>query len=146
MSYIDLQKRSENPAPPEGFIRIKIGTDGMIYLIDENGVVSGPMALQPLSIPDGGVVEIASGVLSPVGMWHQVNTEGGGATDDLNTITAFAGNLLLVTAYSASNVVTLKHNVGNIFFSHETDVVLDSTTDYQLLFYDSVNSKWVNLQ
>ncbi len=146
MSYIDLAKTAINPAPPTGFIRMKVGTDGLVYLIDETGAVTGPLMLTPIAIPDGGLVEIASGVITPTSMWHQVNTEGDAASDDLDTINTFAGNLLLLTAYSSSNVVTLKHNTGNIVFSHATDVVLDATTDFQLLFYDSINAKWVNLQ
>jgi len=86
----------------------------------------------------GSPLVIASGSVTPTRSFHTVDTEGGAATDDLDTITApsiaAVGAQITLRSASASRVVTVKDGTGNLRIAG--DFVLNSTQDYITLMYD----------
>ena len=151
MSYVDLSKQaSDAPAAPAGYLRIQAKTDGSIHFVDEAGLRVGPVLFAPMIIPAATELTIGTGEITPTGMHHAVDTEGDAASDDLDTIVAPIAfplfNILIIRPADDARTVVVKHNTGNIFFSDGADITLDDITDHLLLFYDSVNTKWVNLQ
>jgi len=74
---------------------------------------------------------------------HQIDTQGAAATDNLSTINGFiAGDMLFLQTLSVARVVTIQHNVGNIFIFTGIDIVLDSPSKIAVLIYDGVTAKW----
>lgn len=68
---------------------------------------------------------IAAGVVTATRDFMIVDTEGAAATDDLDTINGYAeGRVLNVRMSSASRVVTVRHNAGNILSWTGANVVL----------------------
>ena len=63
---------------------------------------------------------IASGSITPTTGFHDVDTEGAAATDDLDTIVdtgISTGSLLLLRAVSSSRTVVLKDGTGNLILA-----------------------------
>ena len=90
------------------------------------------------------VLTIASGVITRVQSFHRIETEGGAASDDLDTINGGAeGAVLFIRAATAAHVVTIKHNTGNIVNSHAADFRLAATNDLAILIYDVNLAKWI---
>jgi len=91
---------------------------------------------------------IASGSITPINMYHSVDTESDAASDDLDTITATGGAdiegciLILKSANSARDVV-IKHGTGNIILNGAADRTLGTINDRIMLQYDGTN--WVEL-
>jgi hypothetical protein len=99
---------------------------------------------QFLNVPQGPTVTIASGVITPTTSRHPVDTEGGAASDDLDTISTTgtsSGDLLILQAVSSARTVVVKHNTGNIQCG--SDRTLDNTNDQILLM--RAGSNWVML-
>ena len=68
-----------------------------------------------LTVGDASELTIASGVITPTGNYHTVDTESDGASDDLDTITAMgAGTILTIVAAAAARSVVVKDGTGNI--------------------------------
>lgn len=81
---------------------------------------------------------IAAGVIT-VGFSAEdcvLNTEGGAATDDLDTITAQAGmrisHVIVLRDNSAANDVTVKHGTGNILLTGAADFVFTTSANNQI--------------
>ena len=93
----------------------------------------------------GSILTIAAGVVTAVGSFHYVDTEGGAATDDLATINvAAAANyaiLVLMTVSSARDVV-VKDGTGNIQLAGG-DFTLNTFHDTIMLF--NRNGSWYEL-
>lgn len=108
---------------------------------------NGTDAINQLSLGTvGSTLTIASDAIAITQSRHQIDTEGGAATDNLSTITGFvAGDLLFIQTTSAARVVTIKHGVGNIFIFTLSDIVLDSPSKIAAFLYDSVTAKWCSL-
>jgi len=78
---------------------------------------------------------------------HLVDTQSAAAADDLSTINGSTdGDLLVLQSVSAARVVTIKHNVGNIWMPSATDIVLDDPKKTAQFVYDSTSSKWLHIQ
>lgn len=95
----------------------------------------GLLDLGELRIAAGAELTIASGVVTPAGLWHTVDTESDAASDDLVTITADAaqvGRLLMIQCANAARVTTLR-STGNVTLMDGPDLVLDSTSKMVLL-------------
>jgi len=72
------------------------------------------------------LLTIATGAVTPTVGTHRVDTEGGGATDDLANIVASNmadGRLLFIRQANSARVVTIKHAVGGAGQIHMTDSV-----------------------
>lgn len=81
---------------------------------------------------------ISSGIITPTGTVHSIETEGGGSTDDLTNVSVsntVDGQLLLVRCYNAAHVVTLKNKAGGsgqLALYDNSDLVLNSTSKWIL--------------
>lgn len=85
---------------------------------------------------------IASGVITANQTATRVDTEGGAATDDLDTINGgIDGSLLILRTQSNARDVTVKDGTGNLFLSG--DCVLGRTVDLLTLY--KVGSDWYEL-
>lgn len=89
-------------------------------------------------------ITVATGAITPAALSSAIiNLTGEGSlADNLDTITAtnkFSGNFIMLKGADAANAVTVKHNTGNIQLLRSKDAVLDSTTEYLLLWYDGTN-------
>jgi len=110
-------------------------------------VVLNPRSL-PLNIGTAPTLTIATGIVTAtnVGGNYLIDTEGAGATDDLDTISGGNdGQIITIGIVADARNVVLKHNTGNIFNPAQNDITLDVTTDKIELLYSSTLSKWVVL-
>lgn len=97
-----------------------------------------------LNIVAGSTLTIATGVVTATHSRHILDTQGGAATDDLDTIDGGAdGDILILGTVSAARVVTVKDNTGNIELNG--DFVMDSPRDTLMLVYRSSLAKWCEL-
>jgi hypothetical protein len=87
---------------------------------------------------------IASGVITVTQASHTVETEGGGATDDLDTINGGAdGKMLILRAFDTTHTVVVKNGTGNIRCG--SDMSLDSREDTMTLMYIGDLMVWVEI-
>jgi hypothetical protein len=97
-------------------------------------------------VPWQGPVTIAGGVVNFSGMNRTYDTEGGTATDDLDTINSGGdGVFMLLHAANDAHTIVVKHNTGNILLNGGVDFVLDNAADMLLLMYKGAISKWVQI-
>jgi hypothetical protein len=91
-----------------------------------------------------GGATIATGAITAGGNIMAIATEGGAATDDLDTINGGAtGYLLWIYAINAARTVVVKHGTGNILLDGSTDKTLDNSVDMLGLYYNGSN--WVQI-
>jgi len=84
---------------------------------------------------------VATGVITPYGSTHRVDTEGSASTDDLETITATNrdhDDTLTLFANSGARTVVVKDGVGNINLAG-SDMSLDNVNDRITLSFDGTN-------
>lgn len=100
-----------------------------------------------VTYPDAGEVTIDSGgAIVITGSNHTVDTYLDAASDNLDTITTTGdGYNLSLRIANASRVVTVRHNIGNIYCPAGVDIVLDTTNKIIELLYDLELAKWVVL-
>jgi hypothetical protein len=86
------------------------------FLVDlRNWIANGTVNLGPGSGTSSGVVTISSGVILINGSFQTVDTEGGGATDDLDTINGgIKGRILVLKQANNARDVTAKDGTGNL--------------------------------
>lgn len=81
-----------------------------------------------------------------LGTWFHIGTQGGASQDDLDTISlgyATAGTVIFVQAATGGQVVTLKHNTGNIFVPWGQDINLqDDDTIVMLICEYTGTYRW----
>jgi hypothetical protein len=103
-----------------------------------------PPQVQKLILDRGGTLTIASGVITATRSYHQVDTEGSAASDDVDTITAATdGMVLFLHPLNSARNVVLKHGTGNLRLDGAADVTLDLSTDHAILIFDAYNYKWI---
>lgn len=84
------------------------------------------------------ILTISDGVITPTKSYHAVDTEGGAATDDLDTITATTtGDILFLQTNSSARDVVVKHATGNIFCG--SDRTLNNVADRIGFMCDGAN-------
>lgn len=89
-------------------------------------------------------LDILSGAITVSGNRHYVGTEGAASLDDLDTINGGEdGQILVLTAKSATQVVTVKDGTGNLQLAG--DHTLNSVGDVIMLMYDAGSSKWIEI-
>lgn len=103
---------------------------------------TGSSAWTQLNLGAPGALTIAGGAITVSKTRHVIDTESAAATDDLDTITGAEGDLVILQTTSAARVVTVRHNVGNIFLADGTDRVLNDPRSLLVLVYDSTNARW----
>jgi hypothetical protein len=87
-----------------------------------------------LKTPAGGLLTIATGVITPTTNYHTLETESGAATDTLSEITpgsnVVSGHLLKLRVANAARAITIEHNAGGaanpILCPGGRDLILDS--------------------
>ena len=85
---------------------------------------------------------VASGVITPTGSYHTLDTESDASTDDLDTITAGKqGDILVLRAIENTRTIVVKDATGNIRLA--SDFSLDGVSDTLLLIFFSAS--WVEL-
>ena len=73
-----------------------------------------------------------------------MDTQGGAATDDLDTINGGSdGDLLILSTLDNARDVVVKHNTGNILLSGAADRTLSNVNKRLVLLYDSTAAAWV---
>ena len=87
---------------------------------------------------NSGTLTIAAGVINVLGSFYFVDTEGGAATDDLDSIVGLVtGEFLLLQSVSAARVITARDGIGNIQLAG--NFVFNNPNDRLLLQRDGVN-------
>lgn len=110
--------------------------------------VSGWFALGDLA---ASTQTIATGAITPDASMQFVDTEGGAATDDLDTITVGAshplsgrpGSILVLRAANSARTVVVKDGTGNIQLAG--DCTLDNTQDTLTLMWTGAVQGWLEL-
>ena len=162
---ITMRRSSGNADIP--VIRIPSGSDNLHLRLPGTGVnnkliVEGTDGLEKASITGTGdlytqggvavggklslghetVLTISAGAITVAKSFHKVSTEGGAASDDLDTINGgYEGQILVLRAATDSNTVVLKDNTGNMALNG--DFSMDLSTDTITLLWDT--SVWVEL-
>lgn len=68
---------------------------------------------------------------------HTALAPNSGLTDDLETILGgTSGDLVVLRTYSATDVITIKHDVGNIFLKNAADIIITSQDQSLALVYN----------
>lgn len=107
-------------------------------------IESGGTALTGLNVGESTTLTISGGAVTRTVIAHDIDTEAAATTDDLTTINGGAeGDILLITATSASRVVTVKHGTGNISLYSKMDKILDDVRKTITLKYDG--SQWCEI-
>jgi hypothetical protein len=90
----------------------------------------------------GSSLTIAAGVITVTGSHHLVDTQGGAATDDLDTINGAvgAGHVLVLSPVNSARDIVVKNATGNIFLGG-ADKTLTSTNNGVMLVYNG--SGWM---
>lgn len=140
----------------DGTDLLAVEANGVLHLVSGLTVAAGvfveldelsanlfhPVRFNPTPTP----VDIAAGVITASGMNLLIDTEGGGASDDLDTITAggaIDGDVIIIGAANAARTVVVKHATGNIRLAAGADFTMD--TDRQTMMLRCRGSEWQEL-
>ena len=87
---------------------------------------------------------ISAGSITAYGDYINVDTEGGAATDDLETITIGThGQVLRLQSHNNARDVVVKDNVGGLRL--EGDFTLSNTRDKLVLIFNAISGRWEEL-
>ena len=104
--------------------------------IFDNVTINNKLNTQPNS------ATISGGAVTYTGAYMVIDTEGGAATDDLDTIAGgTVGDRLVLKIVSSTRNVVIKDGTGNIQLFDNRDILLDFTIDSIELIYDGGN--WI---
>lgn len=133
---------ANHPNPSSGEKILSLGNAGTEKI---GGTAEGHMVVSSVAAGVGSELTIASGVVTASAGYHEIDTEGNAASDDLDTITASswmgAGTRLVVMAIDDSHTVVLKDGTGNLRLAG--DFSMDTNVDTMELIYDGTN--WCEL-
>lgn len=102
-----------------------------------------PIVQQRFSTPT--TKTISGGVITIDQTFHQVDTQGGAGTDDLDTINGYAqGDALLLQNADPAREVVVKHATGNIFLKSGFDFSLSGSNSALWLY--RLGNFWVDLR
>lgn len=106
--------------------------------------VPATVIAERICIPIASTLEIsAGGAVTVTGSNHLVDTYGGAASDDLDTINGGVdGQLLILHTVTSTRDVTLRHMIGNIYLSAGTAVTLGSSGQSIVLRYKASADTW----
>lgn len=105
-------------ATPTQILALLSGQAGAAFNWNDQGLEN----IKTLNIASAGTaLVISSGAITAVRGHQRVDTEGGAATDDLDTINGLEnGDLLFLFAASGARTVRIRDGEGNIFLAHVT--------------------------
>jgi hypothetical protein len=115
------------------------------YIRDNQNILKTPITdTGQLEFVDATELTIASGVITVTQNYHKIDTEGAGASDDLDTITAgasvTAGFILHLRVESDARTVVLKNGTsGSDNLDLGADITLDESYKTYSLVYDGTN-------
>ena len=111
---------------PVAFRRLVADLAAVRRRVEELETLETPGEMLNLAV--GAVLTIAGGVITVTASFHQVETQNGDATDDLDTINGGTeGDILVLRAYDATHTVVVKDSTDNIKMAG--DFSLDHTHD-----------------
>jgi hypothetical protein len=104
-------------------------------------------AIDELEFDDASQLTIdGAGAVTRTQVYHAIETNAGGATDNLDTINGGSeGDMLIIRPYHDGHTVVVKHNVGNIWLLGAADLSLDDIGDHLAFIYDGTNSQWCSV-
>lgn len=123
-----------------GFTTPKTWTAATLTSSDMNTHVRDNLNFLKANIALGAASEltISGGIVTKTQSYHTIDTEGDGATDDLDTINGgSAGDVLIFSPNHTDRTVVVKTGTGNILC--DADITLDTSTEYVVLIYDGTN-------
>lgn len=89
---------------------------------------------------------ISSGAVTVTQNYHLITTEGGAASDALDTISGGAdGMVVFLRTSDSTKDVTINHDTGNILCGGSSNLTLATNYDLAIMIYDGTLSKWVAL-
>jgi len=90
--------------------------------------------IQEFELNDAALLTIdAGGSITRTQFYHRIETAGGAATDDLETISGgVEGDLILLRPATTNHDIVVKHNIGNIWLPNETDLTMEDFGDHLL--------------
>lgn len=116
------------------------GSSGIAIHDHSDDTEGGPdlHAIEELEFDDAAALTIdAAGAITRTQVYHEVDTFGGAASDNLDTINGgVEGDLLIIKAANGARTVVVRHNQDNIWLSGETNISLDDADDHLMLVYD----------
>lgn len=121
-------------------------TDGTADVFAAANSWGGTQTFQNAILGPVSTLTIATGAVAATRSYHQLDTEGAAASDDLDDITGGAeGEVLLVRIVAAARNVVLKHAIGanKIACPGGRDLTLDVLTDWALLVHNG--TQWTVL-
>jgi hypothetical protein len=103
---------------------------------------NNPRFLENIAIGVPVSLTIASGIVTKTDVYHLIDTEGGAASDDLDTINnGVVGDILIISAKDDTHTVVVKDGTGNLDLMG--DFSLDNAKDTITLIY--TGSVWLEL-
>jgi len=138
LAYDAGSERWTNQTPEEAGL---LASDGSVPLTGDWDTGGFRISnLKSLNFKDATTLTISSGAITVSQSYHYVDTEGGAASDDLDTIKGgTAGDVLYLRSADSSRTVVIKHGAGNIVTPDGTDYSLDSTDKIVALLFDGTN-------
>jgi len=105
--------------------------------IFDNVTINNKLNTQP------NAATISGGAITYTGAYMVIDTEGGAATDDLDTINGGNdGDEIRIRSTDNSRKITIKHLTGNIILRPLNDITLDTRNDTITLKYNAATSYW----
>ena len=111
--------------------------------LDGQVTLSGTLFSAPrLGFGFAGALTIATGAVTATQSYHTIETQGGAASDDLDTISGGStGQMLVIRAVNSAHTVVAKDGTGNLKLAG--DCTLDNAEDTLTLIYDGAN--WLEI-
>tara|TARA_R110000851_G_C13075066_1_gene565208 strand:+ start:180 stop:2381 length:2202 start_codon:yes stop_codon:yes gene_type:complete len=115
---------------------------GSELIVGDNGIEATNVSVSGFHSVTRSAVTISSGAISPVTGYITVDTEGGAALDDLNTINGGGrGYELRIQSASGARRPTLKDGVGNLALAG--DFTLSNPRDSITLIFSDTTNEWI---
>lgn len=127
-----------------GWTTPKTWTAAVLTVADMNAHVRDNLAFLKANIALDAAVELTidTGAVTKTKSYHFIDTEGGAASDDLDTISGGSdGDVLFLEAEHTDRTVILKDGTGNLQLGG--DIYLTATGQVVALIYNATLTKWL---
>lgn len=99
-----------------------------------------------IELSDATTITIASGAITINQAYHRVDTEGGAATDDLDTINGgLIGQLLILRSDNVSRDVTVKDGTGNLNIAGDFTMTNNKDAIVLLCISTGTSNDWIEI-
>jgi hypothetical protein len=107
-------------------------TQNSTAILDDNGRITTAI----FSTGNSSVLTISSDAVTATKSYHEIDTEGGAASDNLATINGGStGDFLIIQSVDGARDVVVKHATGNILLSGSADFTLGSSNNRLFLHH-----------